>query len=75
LSLETNKKDIGKVFEVLIEGNSKKSDQQWMGRNSQNKVMVFDKIENSQLEPGSFVHVVAESCTQGTLMGKIVNHS
>lgn len=75
LSLETNKKDIGKVFEVLIEGNSKKSDLQWMGRNSQNKVMVFDKIENSQLQPGSFVHVVAESCTQGTLMGKIVNPS
>ncbi len=75
LSLETNKKDIGKVFEVLIEGNSKKSDKQWMGRNSQNKVMVFDKIENSQLQPGSFVHVIAESCTQGTLMGKIVNLS
>jgi tRNA-2-methylthio-N6-dimethylallyladenosine synthase len=75
LSLETNKKDIGKVFEVLIEGNSKKSDQQWMGRNSQNKVMVFDKIENTLLQPGSFVHVMAESCTQGTLMGKIVNHS
>ncbi len=75
LSLETNKKDIGKVFEVLIEGNSKKSDKQWMGRNSQNKVMVFDKIENSQLQPGRFVHVIAESCTQGTLMGKIVNLS
>ncbi|MFN5021545.1 MAG: tRNA (N6-isopentenyl adenosine(37)-C2)-methylthiotransferase MiaB [bacterium] len=75
LSLETNKKDIGKVFEVLIEGNSKKSNLQWMGRNSQNKVMVFDKIENTQLQPGSFVHVLAESCTQGTLMGKIVNHS
>ena len=75
LSLETNKKDIGKVFEVLIEGNSKKSDLQWMGRNSQNKVMVFDKIENSQLQPGSFVQVMAESCTQGTLMGKIVNPS
>lgn len=74
LSLETNKLDIGKVFEVLIEGNSKKSDQQWMGRNSQNKVMVFDKIENTQLQPGSFVRVMAESCTQGTLMGKIVNY-
>ncbi len=75
LSLETNKLDIGKVFEVLIEGNSKKSDRQWMGRNSQNKVMVFDKIENTQLQPGSFVRVKAESCTQGTLMGKIVNYS
>jgi hypothetical protein len=45
-----------------------------MGRNSQNKVMVFDKIENTQLQPGSFVRVMAESCTQGTLMGKIVNY-
>lgn len=75
LSLETNKKDIGKVFEVLIEGNSKKSTLQWMGRNSQNKVMVFDKNENSELQPGSFVHVMAEECTQGTLIGRIVNPS
>lgn len=75
LSLETNKKDLGKVFEVLIEGNSKKSQDQWMGRNSQNKVMVFDKIGNGLHQPGSFVQVMAEDCTQGTLMGKIVNPS
>lgn len=74
LSLESNKKDIGKVFEVLIEGDSKKSNQQWMGRNSQYKVMVFDKADPS-LKPGSYVHVLALECTQGTLMGTIVDAS
>lgn len=74
LSLESNKKDIGKVFEVLIEGDSKKSPLQWMGRNSQYKVMVFDKADPS-LKPGSYVHVLALECTQGTLMGKIVDAS
>src|SRR6187401_1342091 len=43
LSLESNKKDIGKVFKVLIEGDSKKSNKDWMGRSSQNKVIVFPK--------------------------------
>jgi tRNA-2-methylthio-N6-dimethylallyladenosine synthase len=71
LSLASNQNDLGKVFEVLIEGNSKKSDQQWMGRNSQYKVMVFDKLDPS-LEPGSYVHVLALECSQGTLMGKII---
>ena len=74
LSLESNKKDIGKIFEVLIEGDSKKSNLQWMGRNSQYKVMVFDKVDPS-LKPGSYVHVLALECTQGTLMGKIVDAS
>jgi len=74
LSLESNKKDIGKVFEVLIEGDSKKSHLQWMGRNSQYKVMVFDKADPT-LKPGSYVHVQALECTQGTLMGKIVDAS
>jgi tRNA-2-methylthio-N6-dimethylallyladenosine synthase len=74
LSLESNKKDIGKVFEVLIEGDSKKSHLQWMGRNSQYKVMVFDKADPT-LKPGSYVHVQALECTQGTLMGKIIDAS
>ncbi len=43
LSLESNKKDIGKTFKVLIEGDSKRSDKDWMGRSSQNKVIVFPK--------------------------------
>ena len=43
LSQESNKSDVGKTFKVLIEGDSKKSSSDWMGRNSQNKVVVFPK--------------------------------
>ncbi len=42
---KANRKDIGKISKVLIEGDSKKSDSAWMGRNSQNKVVVFPKQE------------------------------
>ncbi|MFN8291692.1 MAG: tRNA (N6-isopentenyl adenosine(37)-C2)-methylthiotransferase MiaB [Chitinophagaceae bacterium] len=70
LSLESNKKDIGKTFTVLIEGNSKRSDQDWMGRNSQNKVVVFPKA-NYQLKKGDYVQVTVKECTQATLIGTI----
>lgn len=72
LSFESNKKDVGKIFEVLIEGNSKRSDCQWMGRNSQNKVMVFDKAFNNELKKGDYVQVKVDSFTQATLMCTIV---
>ena len=67
LSLESNQKDVGKTFQVLIEGNSKKSDNQWMGRNSQNKVIVFEKQDQFQQKPGDYVTVSVNGCTQGTL--------
>lgn len=70
LSLESNKKDIGKIFRVLIEGNSKKSDKDWMGRNTQNKVIVFPK-EKYNLKKGEYVNVKVGDCTQATLLGKI----
>ncbi len=54
MSLESNQKDIGKTFKVLIEGDSRKSDDDWMGRNSHNKVIVFPKKENG-LEKGDYV--------------------
>jgi tRNA-2-methylthio-N6-dimethylallyladenosine synthase len=69
LSLESNKKDIGKTFTVLIEGDSKRSNKDWMGRNSQNKVIVFPK-ENYELKKGDYVNVRVEDCTQATLLGK-----
>jgi tRNA-2-methylthio-N6-dimethylallyladenosine synthase len=72
LSLESNKKDIGKVFQILIESESKKSDQQWMGRSSQYKVFVFSKNDRN-LAPGDYVNVRATHCTQGTLFGDIVD--
>lgn len=72
LSNESNKRDVGKSFEVLIEGNSKKSDTQWMGRNSQNKVIVFAK-DNHNLKKGDYVNVLVTDFTKGTLLGKLSN--
>ncbi len=72
LSQESNKKDLGKTFKVLIEGDSKRSDKDWMGRNSQNKVVVFPK-ENYELKKGDYVDVLVNDCTQATLLGKIIN--
>lgn len=71
LSQESYRLDIGKTFKVLIEGDSKKSDQDWMGRNSQNKVMVFPKA-GFKLKKGDYVMVKVERATQGTLIGNIV---
>jgi len=70
LSLESNKKDLGKTFKVLIEGDSRRSDKDWTGRNSQNKVIVFPK-ENYELKKGDYVNVKVMDCTQATLLGKI----
>ncbi|MEY3158825.1 MAG: tRNA ((37)-C2)-methylthiotransferase MiaB, partial [Bacteroidota bacterium] len=72
LSFESNQKDIGKKVEVLIEGDSRKSNLQWMGRNSQNKVVVFDKSDTS-LQPGDYAWIEVTDCTQGTLLGKLVS--
>lgn len=71
LSLESNRRDIGKVFQVLIEGDSKRSSSDWMGRSSQYKVVVFPK-EQHGFKPGDYVHVVIHDCTQGTLFGKVI---
>jgi len=71
MSLGIFKKDIGKVHKVLIDGNSKKNEADWKGRNSQNKTVVFPKLENKH-SIGDYVHVKIESCTQGTLLGNIV---
>jgi tRNA-2-methylthio-N6-dimethylallyladenosine synthase len=73
LSLASNKKDVGNVFEVLIEGNSKRSDAHWMGRNSQNKVIVFPKRTNETLKPGDYAMVNVHDCTQATLLGTLID--
>jgi len=69
ISVRGNKLDVGKTFEVLVEGTSKRSKEQFYGRNSQNKVVVFPK-ENTKT--GEYVNVLITSCTRGTLIGKIV---
>ena len=69
LSLQSNLQDIGKSYDVLIEGDSKKSSEQWMGRNSQNKVVVFSKASFPKLKKGDYAKVKVLECTQGTLIG------
>jgi tRNA-2-methylthio-N6-dimethylallyladenosine synthase len=64
--------DIGKTFKVLIEGNSKKSENDWAGKSSQNKVVVFPK-GNFNLSKGDYVEVKVNSATGATLLGEIVN--
>ena len=66
LSLESNRRDIGKEFEVLVEGRSKRSADELFGRTSQNKVIVFPRGE---FKPGDFVRVRVESATSATLRG------
>ncbi|MDQ2862816.1 MAG: tRNA (N6-isopentenyl adenosine(37)-C2)-methylthiotransferase MiaB, partial [Bacteroidota bacterium] len=68
-SLKSMQKEVGKTAKVLIEGNSKKSDQHWQGRSDNNKVVVFAK--NEILKKGDYANVVIESCTAGTLIGKV----
>jgi tRNA-2-methylthio-N6-dimethylallyladenosine synthase len=72
LSLESNQRDLGKTFTVLIEGNSKRSAEHWMGRNSQNKVIIFKKSDAHNLKPGDYARVAVTDCTQATLLGEIV---
>ena len=68
-SLESNRKDIGKTFEVLGEGVSKKSPDEMFGRSSQNKVIVFP---STSTRIGEFVQVKVKDCTSATLIGELV---
>jgi len=70
-SRESYKNDIGRTFEVLIEGNSKRSEQDWCGRNSQNKMVVFPKAD-ANLNKGSYAQVKITSATSATLIGELV---
>ncbi|MGP2569801.1 tRNA (N6-isopentenyl adenosine(37)-C2)-methylthiotransferase MiaB [Ornithobacterium rhinotracheale] len=59
---------LNKVHEVLIEGNSKKSDDEWYGRTTQNTVVVFPKTGNEKV--GDFINVLVKDCTSATLLGE-----
>lgn len=69
LSHESNKRDLGKTFEILVEGYSKKSDDFMFGRNSENKVIIFPKKD---FVKGQYIDVRVIDCTSATLMGEIV---
>jgi len=69
-SLKSNQSDVGQIFEVLVEGFSKKSKQAVSGRNSQNKMVVFP---NEGFKPGDYVKVKVEDCSSATLLGKAIS--
>ena len=69
IALENNQKEIGRTYEILVEGTSHRSDKQLFGRNSQNKVIVFDREE---VKPGEYVRVEVTDCTAATLKGRLV---
>ena len=70
ISREHNARDTGKIFRVLIEGDSRKSENEFKGRNSQNKMIVFPKLPGYQ--PGDYVQVQVTATTSATLIGHIV---
>ncbi|MFW5889990.1 MAG: tRNA (N6-isopentenyl adenosine(37)-C2)-methylthiotransferase MiaB [Marinilabiliaceae bacterium] len=69
ISSENNQRDIGKTFEVLIESISKKSKEEFFGRTSQNKVVVFPRGGH---KAGDFVRVKVTGATQATLRGELI---
>ena len=71
LSEESNRKDIGKEFEVLVEGRSKRSADEFFGRTSQNKVVVFPKGDT---KPGDFIKVKITDASSATLRGECVGN-
>ena len=72
LGHESNKRDVGKCFEILIEGYSKRSRDHFYGRTSQNKVVVFPK---SGCRIGQFVTVKVTEATAATLIGELVTEA
>lgn len=68
LSEESNKRDIGKEFEILVECTSKRSEEQLSGRTSQNKMVVFDR---HNFKVGDYVKVRITGCSSATLFGEV----
>lgn len=68
-SLQSMQRDVGKTFKVLIEGVSKRNEQEMFGRTGHNKVVIFAKDNHQK---GQYVDVTIDSCTAGTLMGTVL---
>jgi len=68
-SLRRLQQQVGKTVKILVEGFSKKSDQDYCGRNDQNAMVVFPATKN--INPGQYVNVYIERCTSATLLGRI----
>lgn len=71
-ALEKTQRFVGQTVEVLVEKDSKRSNEHWSGRNSQNTVVVFPK---GNYKPGDFVLVKITDCTAATLIGEAVGYS
>lgn len=75
IALENNRQEVGREYEVLVEGESHRSRERFFGRNSQNKVLVFDRIPadgGPAAQPGTYRRVRVLDCTAATLLGELV---
>ncbi len=70
LALQRNRLDLGKVHEILIDGESKRNSEELKGRNSANKVVIFPK---KHYEKGQYVKVLIKDCTTATLFGEVID--
>ena len=70
-SLERNRREVGKVLEVLVEGNTKKSDSQWQGRTDSNKMVILVGRDGMNMKPGMYVNVKIKDCSSASLFGDI----
>ncbi len=72
LSLASNRRDVGREFEILVEGTSRRSDEKVFGRTSQNKVVVIPRIglDGQPHKPGDYVRVRVTDCSSATLQGE-----
>ncbi len=73
LSKESNEKELGKIYEVLIEGNSKKNEEDWMARTSHNKVIIFPKGTHG-FQKGDYTTVKVVSSNKATLIGEVIEN-
>jgi len=69
IALENNRLEVGRDYEVLVEGESHRSKERLFGRNSQNKVIVFDRRD---ARPGEYRRVRVTDCTAATLLGDLI---
>lgn len=71
LSIKSNKNEVGRKYDILIEGTSKRSDKDIFGRTDHNKLVI---VPNSIYKPGNFIRIIINSYTSATLFGKDINH-
>jgi len=72
IALENNRLEVGRDYEVLVEGTSHRSKERLFGRNSQNKVIVFDR---HHARPGEYRQVRVTDCTAATLLGELISNT